>query len=145
MIRVVIHALRTAGLVLLAAVVAGPAQSAAIAPTGEVAVVRIQQGRGEIVLRDLDGGERVVVARGRNPAWSPDGSSLAFERDGAVWIVSPDGSAERRIAAGHRPAWSPDGAALVVSDRGTLRIVRLQDGQTRALGAGQVPIGRRAE
>ena len=91
------------------------------------------------MLRDLDGGERVVVARGHNPAWSPDGSSLAFERDGAVWIVSPVGSAERRVAAGHRPSWSPDGAALVVSDHGTLRIIRLQDGQTRALGAGESP------
>ena len=137
--RVVIHALRTVGLVLLAAIVVGPARSAAIAPTGEIAVVRIQKGQAEIVLRDLDGGERVVVARGRNPAWSPDGSSLAFERDGAVWIVSPVGSPERRVAAGHRPSWSPDGAALVVSDHGTLRIIRLQDGQTRALGAGESP------
>ena len=90
------------------------------------------------MLRDLDGGERVVT-RGRNPSWSADGNSLAFERDGAVWIVSPDGGGERRVAAGARPSWSPDGAALVVADGGTLWIVRLLDGDVRALGSGQRP------
>ena len=136
--RVVIHAVRTAGLVLLAAVVVGPAQSAAPAPTGEIAVVRVRDGRAEIVLRDLGGDERVVT-RGRNPSWSPDGNSLAFERDGAVWIVSADGGGERRVAAGGGPVWSPDGAEFVLADRGTLRIVRLLDGQVRTLGAGQDP------
>jgi TolB protein len=53
-----------------------------------------------------------------DPAWSPDGSLVAFvsDRSGAsnVWIMNADGSNQRQL--GHtaltddRPAWSPDGS-----------------------------------
>lgn len=56
------------------------------------------------------------------PAWSPDGTSLAFttwnsaER-GHVWVAPAGGGTPRRVTrtAGEylHPAWSPDGAAIV--------------------------------
>lgn len=49
-----------------------------------------------------------------NPAWSPDGTQLAFERDDGIYVATGPG-AERRaasIANPRRPAWSPDGRTI---------------------------------
>jgi DNA-binding winged helix-turn-helix (wHTH) protein len=58
-----------------------------------------------------------------NPAWSPDGSWIAFRRGlGEIWVVRPDGSGERRLSetkavpTAARLAWSPDSKVLIVSD-----------------------------
>jgi dipeptidyl aminopeptidase/acylaminoacyl peptidase len=55
------------------------------------------------------------------PAWSPDGSSIAFVRAGqGVWVMAADGSGRRRVAnlrgVGERaPAWAPDGERILFS------------------------------
>jgi Tol biopolymer transport system component len=46
------------------------------------------------------------------PRWSPSGATLAFDPDDAIYVVSRDGSGERKVAAGSQPAWSPDGKRL---------------------------------
>ena len=49
------------------------------------------------------------------PAWSPDGSQIAFVRNGDVFLVSPLGGAERKVAeSAGQVAWVPDGSALLV-------------------------------
>ena len=64
------------------------------------------------------------------PVWSPDGSHVAFTRDGYVglWIVDSDGRDVRQLsdepAAGFGFSWSPDGRAIVA------RVARL-DGVRR--------------
>ena len=56
------------------------------------------------------------------PAWSPDGTVIAFQKDlyGGIWLVNPDGSGLRRLTrtdhafTGYSgPAWSPDGTKLL--------------------------------
>ena len=53
------------------------------------------------------------------PAWSPDGSLLAFRStrgEGGVYVTSLRTRSERRIAPlGDKPRWSPDGTALMFS------------------------------
>jgi TolB protein len=50
------------------------------------------------------------------PAWSPDGTRIAFERSSnnswGIYSMNPDGSGMRSLATtgniNYRPAWSPD-------------------------------------
>jgi Tol biopolymer transport system component len=60
-----------------------------------------------------------------NPAFSPNGTRLAFESDrkglyDAIWIVNLDGSGLHRITRpnqeGFFPDWSPDGSRIVFTD-----------------------------
>jgi Tol biopolymer transport system component len=50
------------------------------------------------------------------PAWSPDGSRIAFERlgntDSGVYVVNADGSGLKALTQGGGPVWSPDGRSI---------------------------------
>ncbi len=84
----------------------------------------------DIFVINVDGtGETQLTADTTNeaqPAWSPDGTKIAFvtDRDGnnEVYVMDADGQNVRRLtnnaAADEQPAWSPSGARIAfVSDR----------------------------
>jgi Tol biopolymer transport system component len=64
-----------------------------------------------------------------SPAWSPDGSQIAFIRHGSVFLVSPLGGPERKLAdlQARQLGWTPDSKSLAVSSgiEGNIRIVLL--------------------
>lgn len=93
-----------------------------------------------------------------NPAWSPDGSLIAFIREvpgvkAAVYQVSPLGGDERKVADispftwpggaarlyGKGLTWTPDGESLIVSDRNSdseplcLFLLSVESGEKRRL------------
>jgi Tol biopolymer transport system component len=90
---------------------------------------------GSIYTVALDGRSRPVRLTDRppgsdaDPAWSPDGSMIAFRRRIAsdnfdVYLMQSDGSGVRPLvstrAIDEKPAWSPDGRELMIlSNRGT--------------------------
>lgn len=59
------------------------------------------------------------------PAWSPDGSRVAYVRgphgEGEVFVVAAIGGAPRRLVPAHnvvgRVSWSPDGATIACAER----------------------------
>ena len=77
---------------------------------------------------DRSGLERLTAAVGRQsvgPAWSPDGTRIAFSRyssqrgDDDVYVMNADGTGVRRVTFSDShdssPAWSPDGKKIAFS------------------------------
>lgn len=100
---------------------------------------------------DGSGDHKLVDLMGSNaPAWSPDGSKIAFQgfrsldingamADPAIFVVAADGTGLQQLAAfpdtGGRPVWSPDGSMIAVgpasASRVLLRLMRADGSQER--------------
>lgn len=121
--------------------------------------VRRQAGTSEIWSVDLGGGDetRMLSASGgslRDPDVSPDGSRIAFTREGPggsrVLVAAVDGTGERelvsRAGSWSQPRWSPDGRRLVVVGRqggsSALYLVDAEGGEPRPLGATEAGTSR---
>jgi Tol biopolymer transport system component len=108
---------------------AGPEFDGAWSPDGRSVVYR-DSTRGineddEIYVAGADGSDRrnltMDPANDWGPAWSPDGSTIAFNSDRETidgltgWLVAPDGSNLRRIEIDEwfeYPSFSPDGSKI---------------------------------
>ena len=83
----------------------------------------------ELWIMAADGsGKRRLTPEGGFPAWSPDGSTIAYAPPGgpsgrsSIAIINPDGSGIRELPGtelGEYPAWSPDGKRLAFSSAGS--------------------------
>ncbi len=111
---------------------------------------RFREGRNEILLQPLDGGEtrRVTAAEHRNmgvraldgPVWSPDGHHMAYVSDGVLWRVGvdaegvPNGPPER-LTNHHADAlsWTGDSRSIVYQTPRGLRRYHLDDGRSEEI------------
>ena len=103
---------------LLAAACEHEGKPAAVVPTRGPAPVLVFAAGGSIYTVDANGsGIRKLIAGDRESAWntspafSPDGSKIAFARGFDVWIASGDGSDSRELAAVAELVTPPGGAA----------------------------------
>lgn len=109
------------------AVHAAPAgeRIAATDPDGHLLVVDPVSGAVERPLPDGPGAFE--------PAWSPDGSRLAFSGEGGLHVWLPGEAttdlAYRQEQAVHELSWSPDGERIAVVDGTTVRLVDVVTGE----------------
>ncbi len=93
---------------------------------------------GFVLRTDLSGKHTKWLLRPRvdaGPAWSPDGSQLAFTRDDVVSLVDAYGGTPRSIGLkGADPAWSPDGQRLIVASGLDLVIANADGSEPTLLG-----------
>jgi hypothetical protein len=124
-------------LVALAAALGAPATALAAFPgaNGKLAFSSPRSGfptEGNIYTMGADGSAQSAITSFDGdelyPAWSPDGTRIAFQQDPGlhpeIWTSKADGTDLRRLtdnsADDVHPAWSPDGAKIVfASDRQT--------------------------
>jgi TolB protein len=85
-----------------------------------IAYSSTRNGQQNIYVLNRDASEDTVSSGGTvnlDPAWSPDGKSLAFARDGAIWVRDDGGT--RQVSdngAASTPRWSPNGLQIAYSN-----------------------------
>lgn len=62
----------------------------------------------------------LAISSGAAFAQAPNtgGDTIAFHRDGAIWLMNDDGTGQRALQYGMQPAWSPDGTRLAYNGGG---------------------------
>ena len=79
-------------------------------------------GTGKTNLTNSGGGD---AAREFDPAWSPDGSRIAYGRGlpTDIWVMNADGTGQTALTRGQGPTWSPDGTRIVFSRSGSIYVI----------------------
>jgi Tol biopolymer transport system component len=92
----------------------------------------------------IDGSDRkLLVENATRPAYSPDGTKLAYRGYGVgnegVFVANADGSdpysVSSRIVGSDGPSWSPDGNRLAFVSRGDIVVARADGSGERVIAA----------
>src|SRR5438552_8598350 len=104
------------GMALVVGVAAAPAQFPGRNGVVVISSNRSSQASGEIYSIRIDGTGRTDLSENpgaeNDAAWSPDGSHVAFSRNGLLVVMDADGSGQLVLGRGFEPAWSADGRRL---------------------------------
>jgi Tol biopolymer transport system component len=105
---------------LLLSLLASPASAAPALRAGDLVFARVVPAGFDLELVHADGtGARLLthVGDARDPAWSPDGRTLAYSAGGDIWLLTPGVGSHRLTHDGRsqEPAWSADGRRVSFS------------------------------
>lgn len=85
------------------------------------------------------GDRRELVADATQPAFSPDGSKLAYVGRAGVVVAAVDGAAPQVLSSSPQaiaPAWSPDGSLVAFDDGSSVVVARPDGSGARVIGSG---------
>lgn len=111
-------------------------------PTGRTILYGVGMGAVRLHLLNVDGRRARFLAVGSSPAWSHDGSRIAFTRRSGIWVIPSRGGRPRRIAAASAlhtvpfPAWSPAGKQLAYNSGNRLYVARVDGRSTKLVAEG---------
>ena len=99
---------------------------------GIVWIADLSTGAASRLERTVRGNQRESVL-GTYPAWSPDGSRIAYSSSSRIWTIAPDGTGATALTAPAYaesdaiPAWSPHGSDLVFLRSGSMSLTSRWD------------------
>ena len=99
---------------------AAPAHAAFPGTNGKIAFYTSSGPDDDVYVMQPDGSGRIAITGAgndeRDPAWSPDGTKIAFEMGGEITVMNADGSGVVNLTnyagADADPTWSPDGSKI---------------------------------
>jgi len=120
---------------------------AATVENGKIAFVVGDSPRYEIFTLNPDGTELMKLADGRDPAWSPDGSGLAFtiQRPGlGIAVMNADGTGVTELIDDHAyaqsPSWSPDATRIAFSAQNGIYVMNADGTDVRRVDGYSGPL-----
>jgi Tol biopolymer transport system component len=126
--RVALRFVALSAAALSSLVLPGAAGGAFPGTNGRIAFVTNRDTNAEIYTANPDGSDPLRLTNTREnesgPAYSPDGTRIAFARSSDIWVMNADGSGAGAITgtegADSQPAWSPDGSQIVYVSNHTI-------------------------